>query len=210
MIVGIDGASTDLSLAMAEADGTPIAEVGWTSSMRQSAELLPRLLDLLSAHGRALPEMIAVAVGIGPGSFTGLRVALAVAKGLAYGLDRPIVGIPSLEAWLEAAPDARAAVGRAGANEAYVLGRDDPDVLIADRDAVVGKLGQHPVVAPRELAEAFGLVAATPPRGSLVIARRAAERLVAGSPDDVATLEPLYVRAPRGIAAEAKGSVRWL
>ena len=110
MILAIDGASTDLSIALAAADGDPIAADAWTSAQRQSAELLPRVLDLLGSSDRSLQDLAAVAVGTGPGSFTGLRVAMALAKGLALALQRPIVGVPSLVAWLEHEPDAVAAV----------------------------------------------------------------------------------------------------
>ena len=125
VIIAIDAASTDLSLALAEPDGTLIADDAWSSAQRQSAELLPRLLALLDRVERPLGTTTVVAVGTGPGSFTGLRVAMALAKGLAFGLRIPIVGVPSLEAWLDADPEAVAAIARAGAREAYVLERGE-------------------------------------------------------------------------------------
>ena len=97
MIIAIDAASTDLSVAIANADGSSIDEVAWTSEQRQSAELLPRLLELLETNGRSLHDAAAVATGTGPGSFTGLRVGLAVVRGLAVGLGIPAYGIGSLE-----------------------------------------------------------------------------------------------------------------
>ena len=80
------------------------------------------------------PAVSALAVGIGPGSFTGLRVGMSVAKGLAVALDRPIIGVPSLPAWLESEPDAAAAVARAGARDAYLLRRGAASPEIVDRD----------------------------------------------------------------------------
>jgi tRNA threonylcarbamoyl adenosine modification protein YeaZ len=202
MILAIDGASSDLSIALATSDGAPIAEDAWRGEQRQSAELLPRVLALLERERRSLSELTGLAVGLGPGSFTGLRVAMALAKGLAAGLDRPVVGVPSLEAWLEADPEAAAAVARAGAREAYLLRRGDAEPSIVDRDELATLAG--PAVAPAELATSFGLPDARPPRGATAIARRAATRL-AGEPsgDDLATLEPIYMRAPRGVAAVA-------
>ena len=89
MIVAIEAASTDLSLAIADPDGGTIADDAWTSSRRQSAELLPRLQALLAARDRELVQLSGIGVGSGPGSFTGLRVAMALAKGLAVALAAP-------------------------------------------------------------------------------------------------------------------------
>jgi tRNA threonylcarbamoyladenosine biosynthesis protein TsaB len=208
VIIAIDGASTDLSLAVAHPDGTLIGDDAWSGAQRQSAELLPHLLALLARIERPLHDATAVAVGSGPGSFTGLRVAMALAKGLAVGLRIPIVGVPSLGAWLDADPDATAAVARAGAREAYVLARGDDQPRILDRDALDTAAV---VVAAMELATAFGLADARRPRGASVIARRASERLTADpAGDDLRALEPIYVRAPRGVAAESGELVRWL
>lgn len=209
MIIAIDAASTDLSVALAEPDGTMIAEEAWSSAQRQSAELLPRLLALLDGAGRPLTATTALAVGTGPGSFTGLRVAMALAKGLAIGLTRPAVGVPSLRAWLDADPDATAAIARAGARDAYVLKRDTDAPRIVDRDELPSLA--RPIIAASELAAAFGLDGSQPPRGASAIARRAAERLATEpAGDDVRTLEPIYLRAPRGVETESSERVTWL
>lgn len=211
MIIGIDGASTDLSLALADPVGAILDEEAWTTPQRQSAELLPRLLELMGRNGRGWNVVSGLAVGTGPGSFTGLRVAMALAKGLALAIGRPIVGVPSLEAWLDNEPDAVAGLARAGAREAYVLVRDTPAPVIADRDALPDHLRSAIVVAPAELADALGLEEARRPRGAGAIARRAAARL-ASDPggDDLRALEPVYLRAPRGVTGESEGRVTWL
>ncbi len=210
MIIGIDAASADLSIALLEPDGEVIAEDGWPSAQRQSAELLPRLIELLRRADRELPSTTLVAVGTGPGSFTGLRVAMALAKGLAVGLGRPIVGIGSLPAWLDAGP-ARAAIARAGARDAYVLVRDADAPIVLDEETVRARLAETPVVAPGELAAAFGLQRAVAPRAAAAIAERARRRL-ADEPagDDVRSLEPIYLRPPRGLDAATPETVRWL
>lgn len=211
MIIAIEAASTDLSVALAQRDGTLIADDGWTSAQRQSAELLPHLLELVARAGRSLRETEAVAVGIGPGSFTGLRVALALGKGLALALERPILGVPSLQAWLSGCPDAAAALARAGAREAYLLPRGEDSPRIVDRDSIAALVRGARIVAPTELADAFGLEGAESPRAGRAVAALAASRLdVDPAGDDLRTLEPLYVRAPRGLSAESEGEVRWL
>jgi hypothetical protein len=103
---------------------------------------------------------------------------------------------------------AAAAVARAGAREAYLLARGEAEPAIVDRDALGG---EATVVAPAELAAAFGLRDARPPRAAAAIARVASGRLAsAPSGDDLRTLEPIYLRAPRGVAAESGERVRWL
>ena len=211
MIIAIEGSSTDLSIALRDAGGE-VATAHWTSARRQSAELMPRLLELLASSGRRLDEASAVAVGTGPGSFTGLRVAMAISKGLALAHDRPIVGVPSLVAWLASVPDADAALARAGARDAYLLARGEETIRIVDRDALPALLTGRRVVAPAELVEAFGLGEATPPAGAAAaIAALASERLdAAPGGDDLRRLEPIYLRAPRGVATDPAGEVKWL
>jgi tRNA A37 threonylcarbamoyladenosine modification protein TsaB len=126
---------------------------------------------------------------------------MSLGKGLALALAVPIIGLPSLRAWLDAEPDAAAALGRAGAREAYVLLRDETEPRIADREALPAGVRDHAVVAPVELAEALGLRAARPPyRAAAALAAATAQHLaqVAGG-DDLARLEPAYLRAPRGV-----------
>jgi tRNA threonylcarbamoyladenosine biosynthesis protein TsaB len=211
VIIAIEAASTDLSLAIADPDGAIVSDDAWTSPRRQSAELLPRLLGLLERASVELDRLTGIGVGSGPGSFTGLRVAMSLGKGLAIGLERPIVAIPSLVAWLDAEPEAGIAVARAGARDAYVQARDRPDPLIVERGALAQRLDGLVVVAPAELADAFALDDARSPRGAAAVARMTARRL-ADEPagDDPRTLEPIYLRAPRGVATEGEGEVRWL
>jgi tRNA threonylcarbamoyladenosine biosynthesis protein TsaB len=211
MIVAIEAASTDLSLAITDPDGTNGSVDAWTSSQRQSAELLPRLLALLERHGRSVDAISGIGVGSGPGSFTGLRVAMALGKGLAVGLWRPIVAVPSLVAWLDAAPAAELAIARAGSRDAYVQARGPSAPQIVDRDALAGHVDGRVVVAPAELAADFGLTAPLQPQGAVGVASAAAARLaVDPAGDDPRTVEPIYLRAPRGVATEATGAVKWL
>lgn len=63
------------------------------------SEQIPALIaEAFARTGRHLKEVELIAVGIGPGSYTGVRVGLAIAKGLAFGLNVPLVGVPTLEA----------------------------------------------------------------------------------------------------------------
>jgi tRNA threonylcarbamoyl adenosine modification protein YeaZ len=210
VIAAIDAASTDLSIALVSPDGTTVAEDGWTSDRRQSAELLPHLLALLGREGTSLGALSAIGVGTGPGSFTGLRVAMALAKGLAVALARPIVGVPSLASWLDADVTAEAAIARAGAREAFVLVRDAPDPIVVGAGEVSTRFADAQVVAPAELAESWRLARAARPAGARAIGAAAARRLASDpAGDPVGTLDPAYLRQPRGIAAAPREAAPW-
>jgi tRNA threonylcarbamoyladenosine biosynthesis protein TsaB len=200
VILAIEAASTDPSVAVAAPDGTLLGLDGWSSTPRRAHELLPRLLALLAGAGGDVTSVSAIAVGTGPGSFTGLRVAMSVGKGLAFALGIPIVGVPSLQAWLASEPTAAGAASRAGAREAYLLEREGAEPRIVDRDAL--PRGQM-LVAPVELAAAFELGGCiSPGRAAAAVADAAARRLQADpGGDDLERLEPRYLRPPRGVPA---------
>ena len=203
MIIAIESASSDPSLALASTDGAAFAADGWAGEGRQASELLPRLLVLLARAGHDLHQATALAVGVGPGSYTGLRVSMSLAKGMALALSVPVVGIPSLEAWLDAEPRAAAAVARAGAQDAYLLTRGTSEPQIVAAAELPGLIGGSLVAAPSELAAAFRISGTVPPlEAATAVARRAAARLAAAPDgDDLARLEPWYLRAPRGVTS---------
>ena len=111
LVAAIDTATLTLSCALLELRGrrgrgpdhpAPTGRPGpaWGHGIR----LPGALTDLLAALGRKVPDVEGFAVGLGPGSFTGLRIGLATWKGLAYANRRPIAGVSSLAAMaLEAA-----------------------------------------------------------------------------------------------------------
>jgi tRNA threonylcarbamoyladenosine biosynthesis protein TsaB len=210
MIVAIESASSDPSLALATPDGSVFAGDGWAGEGRQASELLPRLLVLLARAGRDLRDATGLAIGVGPGSFTGLRVSMSLAKGIALALRVPVVGVPSLAAWLEAEPRAVAAIARAGAQDAYLLARGEVEPRIVAGPDLEATLGSSLVAASSEMALAFGLAGALPPReAASAVARQAAGRLERDPRgDDLAGLEPWYLRAPRG-APSAEAVSRW-
>jgi tRNA A37 threonylcarbamoyladenosine modification protein TsaB len=126
-------------------------------------------------------------------------VSMSLAKGIGLALGVPIVGVPSLEAWLAAAPEASAAVVRAGAQESFVLLRGESEPRLVTNGELASTLGGATAVAPSELATVVGFHAGSPAAAAAAVAAIAAERLVehpAG--DDLERLEPRYLRASHG------------
>lgn len=79
-------------------DGAPLASAWQATGLTHSRTLLPMVSDMLANSGLSLADMDAVAVAAGPGSFTGLRIGIAAAKGLAWGVEKPCLGVSTLEA----------------------------------------------------------------------------------------------------------------
>jgi tRNA threonylcarbamoyladenosine biosynthesis protein TsaB len=97
MLLAIDTATRTASLALYSSEGV-LAETTWRSRENHTIELTPQIVRLLELAGAEKNQLTAIAVGLGPGSFTGLRVGISVAKGLAFGLRIPLIGVPTLDA----------------------------------------------------------------------------------------------------------------
>ncbi len=198
-------------------DGRVLAE-GVRAESRAHVATLPALtMDVLAQAGLRARDVEAVAVSIGPGSFTGLRIGLAFAKGIAFAGGVPLVAVPTLEALAaaaEASPgatvcaalDARkrecwTALFRIADDGALERLTDDltlaPEALaerLPEGCILVGDAGTAyaDVLGPRARIRPF---ATHHPRGGLV-ARLGAIRLAAGEQADTGTLEPVYGRPP--------------
>jgi len=72
-------------------------ETVWTSLDHHTVELAPAVAQALSKSGLAIESLEAVAVATGPGSFTGLRIGIAMAKGLSLAQKIPVIGVPTLD-----------------------------------------------------------------------------------------------------------------
>jgi len=94
------------SETMAVAAAGPAGTAGWSGAggAAASAGLLPRVNEVLAQAGLALADVQAVGFGAGPGAFTGLRTACAVAQGLGFGLGVPVLALDSLALLAEDAP----------------------------------------------------------------------------------------------------------
>ena len=96
-ILALESSAVAASVAVSE-DGALIAQSYQRSGLTHSRTLMPMCRDLLENCGLTLGEMDVVAVAAGPGSFTGLRIGVATAKGLAWPGDKPCAGVSTLEA----------------------------------------------------------------------------------------------------------------
>jgi tRNA threonylcarbamoyladenosine biosynthesis protein TsaB len=109
--------STDV-LSIAVSDGTHILRFDGAGGAQASAQLIPVVMDLLAQAGWPLAQLDAIVFGRGPGSFTGLRTACAVAQGLAFGAGVPVLPVDTLLAVAEQARgDQQAAQAAQGADE---------------------------------------------------------------------------------------------
>lgn len=230
MLLALDTATRQASVALYDDRGVR-AETSWYSADNQSVELMPRLTEMLAQQGVEPAGLVGVAVAIGPGSFTGLRVGLSVGKGLAVGRGIPLLGIPTLDALAQALVGQRMPVralleigrGRYAAAD-YRVGRDqwhragkarlvtleEATAGIKERTLFVGELSTE---ARRTIAETLGANAVLmPPAAQLRRAGYLAElgwqRLSRGERDDPASLAPIYLhtQAPAELAvAEPQG-----
>jgi tRNA threonylcarbamoyladenosine biosynthesis protein TsaB len=223
-ILGIDTGSATASLGLVD-DGRVRAALSraWPSH----CEGLPAAIDeLIATAGLKLTDIKGIGIAIGPGSFTGLRIGLSYAKGLAYARRIPVAGIPTLDAMaLAGGSDLRSGtlvcpVIDARRGEVYAaLYRFSGDALEKEVDAVAlaieelaglisgdailigaAKAGEVQALAATKGHRISRLESAELSRTGGLVAALAAALIAQNKADDAASLEPLYVRGP-GAAA---------
>jgi tRNA threonylcarbamoyladenosine biosynthesis protein TsaB len=214
MLLAID-TSTQLA-GLALYDGSVRAEMAWQAGRKHSVQLLPEIDRLLALIGVERDQLTAIAAARGPGSFTGVRVGLAAAQGLALALGLPAYGVCSLDV-LAAGQEASALPVRplldAGRNRfatALYQRRDEHlersgDIVgieLAQLEALVGEpcllCGDLDAEARERIRAILGeRVAFASPAGSLrrpgILAQLGWEQHQAGGDGSRASLEPLYL-----------------
>ncbi|MGB3327642.1 MAG: tRNA (adenosine(37)-N6)-threonylcarbamoyltransferase complex dimerization subunit type 1 TsaB [Thermomicrobiales bacterium] len=223
LVLAID-TSTEMA-GIGLSDGESHAELVWPAGRMQTTSVLAEIDTMLARYGRAIGDVGAVAVAIGPGTFTGLRVGLSIAKGLVLAQGAALIGIPTLAVtaapWQEAGrpvmtvlPAGRGRVVCAafgvdgGAGKLQNLAFDAFTELAATSGLmVVGELSheQRSILADRGVAVAS---ASASIRRPAVLADLALARWDRNDLDDPATLEPLYVHGVRATTLPVEDRLR--
>jgi tRNA threonylcarbamoyladenosine biosynthesis protein TsaB len=219
LVLGIDTATRIASVGLV-ADGTVLAEASHTDGANHTETLLPLIASVLDRVHCSLSQVDGFGVSIGPGSFTGLRIALGAVKGFAYALGQRVAAVPTLEALARTVADWDGVI-------CPVLDARKGEIYTAlfqrSRDGQLRRLQPDQVTLP----EPFFSRLAMPclflgdgveryrdvlqrccgpnthllpftehhPRGGM-IAHMAWERLSQGESDDLGALTPTYVRQP--------------
>lgn len=214
ILLAIDTSTRMVSLALY--DGVQVlSESSWTSTDYHTVELAPAVAEAFGKANLTANDLDVLAVALGPGSFTGLRIGMALAKGLALARHLPIIGIPTLEILVAAQQIGRtqlAAVLRAGRgrlavgwyqpqNESWEMVRK---IEVCTPEELADQITQ-PTLICGELSEAerdfFGHnkpeIQLAAPAQSLrragYLAELAWKRWKAGQSDDPASLSPIYL-----------------
>ncbi len=216
LLLALDTSSETIGFAIAERD-VLLAEAIWRGQRQGTATLLAEAMRALEGLGHTQDDLRAVAVATGPGSFSGLRVGMGIAKGLALGLRIPIVGCPTLAVTAEPFRDTRRpicamiAAGRGRFAYAIYEERDGSmhETLPATHGtgaAIGATLTAYPDAiacgdldsAAMETIHAAAPDVTIPPAGIRIrrpgaLAALAWRRILTGESDDLVALEPIYL-----------------
>jgi tRNA threonylcarbamoyl adenosine modification protein YeaZ len=216
--LAIDTSTETASLAIVQ-ESQVLAELTWHCQQNHSVELMPNINRLLEQSGASLKSLSGIIVAMGPGSFNGLRVGVSTAKGLAFSLEVPLVGISTLEAaayqyaeiGFPVCPVFNAGRGEIAA-AIYQKKGNNWQQVIAEHITTVDNLslqittktifcGEAALVIFEQIKEKLGPKAIIPPlvsrmRRAAFLAELGIKRLEVGDRDQPATLQPIYLRRP--------------
>jgi tRNA threonylcarbamoyladenosine biosynthesis protein TsaB len=221
MLLAVDTSTAQVGLALYD-DSQVIGEYAWRSSQRHTVELAPAIFELLTRCGLTMDHVRALAVALGPGSFTSLRVGLSLVKGLAVARGLPLIGIPTLDILAAAQAPSRlplAVVIQAGRGRLalgwYKSSKNGWQAKGPARVVMIEVLAEEatgPVIVCGELTSEERQKLADKPevqivsparsvRRPAILAELAWQRWQAGSADDAATLAPIYLHVAGSIPA---------
>ena len=222
MLLAVDTSTAQIGLALY--DGELVnGEFAWRSSQRHTVELAPAISELLTRCGFTMEDVRALGVALGPGSFTSLRVGLALVKGLALARHLPLIGIPTLDILAAAQPSSRlplAAAVQAGRGRLAVgwyksskngWQAKGPARVVAV-EALIDEIESPSIVCgeltsderqrfERKKANVHLASPAQSVRRPAVLAELAWARWQEGKVDDEASLAPIYLHVAEPVAA---------
>lgn len=187
LTLAFDTATSAATTALVR-DGEVLGE-----AVSRAVRVLEDADELLRAGGVERSELTGIVVGTGPGSFTGMRLGLAAARGLALALDLPVAGVSTLDALAAGAPGAVPVVD-AGRREVFALVDGEP-VVCAPQEIVGGLCVGDGALRYREVLEQRG--AEVPPDDDDRHLPRARFHVqLARDFGPAEAVEPLYLRVP--------------
>ena len=218
MLLAIDTSTRSGGVAIWNADRV-IAALSWHSKQNHTAELMPAVEDILQRAGIAPGALEGIAVALGPGGFSALKVGISTAKALALPSNTPLVGVGTLE--MEAYPYANTGIP---IRPLMDCGRGEvATALYQELDGRWTKLMEEMVCSNEELLESVsettilcgegviqrsdyirqalgekGIIISfhTPASRLRALAVLGWDRLQLGKPDNLASLQPMYLRNP--------------
>ena len=218
MLLAIDTSTRYAGVALWK-DDTPIATLGWYSPHNHTAELLPAIEYVLSKGENGTAGLHGIAVALGPGGFSALRVGISAAKGLALPLAIPIVGVGTLE--MEAYPHAgtglpirplldagRLEVATAVFQESRARWSRLEDERVATIEEIMESIPRRTLLCGEGVPARAGYLREYLGRRAVIMASHnpasrlwalgvlARVRLERGEADDPADLQPRYLRRP--------------
>ncbi|MEZ5358034.1 MAG: tRNA (adenosine(37)-N6)-threonylcarbamoyltransferase complex dimerization subunit type 1 TsaB [Candidatus Zixiibacteriota bacterium] len=206
IVLGIDSSTDNLSIGVALGEEI-LAEVNLDSQREHASHIIGKIEEALAAARKTTADIEGVAAAIGPGSFTGLRVGLSVAKGIAVARKLPIIGVSTFEVIAErlqttytdfylAAPVRkgelylyRVTATSMFPDDIQLIHQTDLSAIV--KEGPVGMIGRAPKDWDTGLQNIIDKTATAISGGEM--ARIGARRLAEGQSDDPITLEPLYI-----------------
>lgn len=215
MLLAIDTSTRYAGVAVAD-ETRVLSSRCWYSSSNHTRELMPAVSGLLDGHHLKPRDLSGIAVALGPGGFSALRVGMSVAKGLALAAGKPLVGVGTLD--LEAYPYLESGLpvcvlvdaGRKEVASAHfgADGQRTRDDIICPPEEVLEGITEQTLFCGEGLfpwvplvREKLGPLAvlasgSAPAVRVWALADAGHQRLAAGVYDDLATLQPYYLRMP--------------
>jgi tRNA threonylcarbamoyl adenosine modification protein YeaZ len=209
LVLALDSSTPRVTVALADVrSGEVLADYDDDAGNRHGEALAPAIQRVLAIAGAEPRDLAAIACGVGPGPFTGLRVGIVTAASLADGLRIPSYGVCSLDALAAAhrQNDRLLAVTDARRKQVYWARYDEtgrrthgPEVSVPSElaDVMAGQVDRVAGIGALQWKGAFAgftVDDADPWPQAGLVARLAAERVVAGAPGE--QLTPMYLRRP--------------